>query len=269
MTAPALVMVTEGYRDSYVEQVAHRLRRQMQLMRPELSIHLAFTDSSSPTGLQVAAALAGRGTQEAVLVPLDLVRVCESTQATQQMAARMRRQQPGLKIALARPIGPASELLNVLDLHLRAVLTNMHCAELDALVLSAPTCGDTRGSALLARRARQWSSHHKLPVAIACADGSGHTMSSAITALRDQGRRSIAVGSLFLAPDATFCQQTEQALAAGVIAVGAPVGADDTLLQLVMGRYAYAAMGMLDDFDDEPANQAISQGFQMLAGFSG
>ena len=79
-----------------------------------------------------------------------------------------------------------------------------HAVELNALVFATPDTGDVRGAALLARRARQWASHHKLPITMACADGSGNSVAAAMMSLRDQGRRAIAVGSFFLTADDNY-----------------------------------------------------------------
>lgn len=44
MTAPVLILLAEGATNPRVVEVFHDLRKQMQLQRPELSVHLAFLD---------------------------------------------------------------------------------------------------------------------------------------------------------------------------------------------------------------------------------
>lgn len=247
MTAPALILVTDGFGDPRVEQVAHSLRREMQVRRTELSIHLAFTDKSKPTLNQVLASLTNRKVKEAVLVPLEVTRVAQASHKMVALFEEARTRYPSINISLARPLGPAPEFLNIVDERLRAALTTNRCWELDGLVLLAPDCGDTRGNGLLARRARQWASHHKLPVTSAVGDGAGQSVSAAIAALREQGRRNIAVGALFLAATQEFHQQAEAAIAAGAIAFSAPFGPDPRMTDIIMSRYAFAAMNMLGD----------------------
>lgn len=247
MTAPALILVTDGFGDPRVEQVAHSLRHEMQVRRAELSIHLAFTDKSKPTLNQVLASLTNRKVEEAVLVPLEVTRVAQASDKVIALLEAARNRYRSIKLSLARPLGPAPELLNIVDERLRAALTMNRCWALDGLVLLSPDCGDTRGNGLLARRARQWASHHKLPVTSAVADGAGQSVGAAIAALREQGRRHIAVGTLFLAATQQFHQQAEAAIAAGAIAFSAPFGPDQRMTDIIMSRYAFAAMDMLGD----------------------
>lgn len=247
MSAPALILLAQGSTDSRVEQVYHALRHQMQSHRPNLSIHLAFADTCPPTGPQVIGTLANRGVEEVVMVPLDVSRVCEPSEKMHAVMQAVRHHRPEVKTTLARPIGPAIELLNILDVRLRNALSAAHATELDGLVLSTTTWGDTRGAGLIARRARQWAAHHRLPVLVAHGDGSGPDVASAIHSLRQVGRRNIAVGSLYIAPTDDYRQQTELAMTAGAIAVSAPIGPDQRLCELAMARYAFAAMELLDD----------------------
>lgn len=247
MSAPALILLAQGTMDARVEQVYHTLRHEMQSQRPSLSVNLAFADSCPPTGPQVVGTLANRGVNEMVLVPLDLSRVCEPSEKMANVLSAVRHHRPEVKITLARPIGPAIELLNILDMRLRNALSAVHATELDGLVMASPTWGDTRGAGLIARRARQWAAHHKLPVLVAHGDGTGPDVASAIASLRQIGRRNIAVGSLYIAPTEEYRQQTELALSAGAMAVSAPIGADPRLCELAMARYAFASMELLDD----------------------
>lgn len=258
MSAPALILLAQGSTDSRVEQIYHTLRHELQSQRPCLSVHLAFADTCPPTGPQVIGALAHRGIKEVVMVPLDVSRVCEPSAKMQSVLQSVRHHRPEVKTTLARPIGPAIELLNILDVRLRNALSAAHATELDGLVLLAPTWGDTRGAGLLARRARQWAAHHKLPVLVAHGDGSGPDVTAAIQSLRAVGRRNIAIGSLYIAPTEAFRVQTELAMSAGALAVSAPIGADQRLCELAIARYAYAAMELLDDeaVDEASASQA-------------
>lgn len=258
MSAPALVLLAHGSDDARVEQVYHKLRHGLQSQRPTVSVHLAFADTCPPSGPQVVSTLTNRGVDEIVLTPLDLSRVGEPDDQMAHVLDTVRQQRPQLKIVLAQPIGPAIELLNILDIRLRNALSANHATELDGLVLSVPAWGDTRGAALIARRARQWGAHHKLPVLVAHGDGSGPDVTAAIGGLRDVGRRNIAVGSMYIAPTEAYRQQAELAMSAGALAVSAPIGADQLLCQLAIARYAFAAMELLDDeLVAEPTSQAL------------
>lgn len=247
MTAPSLVLVADGSQDQRVAQTAHQMRKQLQMMRPALTVQLAFLDHCPPSGPQVVAALVARETTEVVFVPLELCRATEPSGQMVELLQRVRGAHPGLKASVARPIGPAPELLTILDERLRNSLRATRTAELDGLVLALPHTGDVRGNALVARRARQWSAHHKLPVTVAVGDGTGPGVAQAIGTLRAQGRRHIAVGAVYVSDCDDYVAVCELALAHAAVAVSQPIGVHDRLLDLAMGRYAYAAMDLLDD----------------------
>lgn len=258
MTAPALVMLANGSTDAHVTQVTHALRVALQWTRPEIQVNAAFLDHCPPTGPQVVSQLVSRGTEEIVFVPLHLSNAVDNDPAVDVVVHRVRAANPSARFAVSRPIGPAGSLLTIMDERLRAALATSHVLELDGLVLSAESAGDPRGSSLLARRARQWSAHHRLPCVTAINDGTGPTIVQAIASLRAQGRRHIAVGSLFLAPDAHYEEQAQLALRNGAVAVSAPIGADSEVLDLVLARYAFAAMDLLDLGLEPMLEEAVS-----------
>ena len=247
MTAPALVFLASGSMDDHVAQVVHTLRKRMQSMRPGLNVQLAFLDYDDPTCSQVVATLSSHDVHEAVFVPLDITRAHTACPAAIACVEAAREKYPDIALRLARPLGPASELLTVVDLRLRQSLSASHADELDGLVFAVPDAGDPRGNALIHRRARQWRAHHKLPVQLAYADGSGQGIVSAVNTLRLQGRRSVAVGFFFLDTDHVYTVQADLAREAGAIAMSAPLGDDARLLDLAMARYSVAALDLLDD----------------------
>ncbi|WP_394276895.1 sirohydrochlorin chelatase [Luteococcus sp.] len=246
MTAPALVLLAHGSTDPRIAGQLHELRRSMQQARPDLDVSLAFLDHCPPSGPAVVQALAKRGVKEMVFVPLELSSAVNVDQAAIDVVELLRHNHPSVSMQLARPVGPATDLLNVLDQRLREALRASGAGELDALVISVPQTGDARGNALLARRARQWGSHHRLPCLVAANDSPATDIAHAMSALRAQGRRHIAVGSLYVCGDQSFRLQRATALKAGAVAVSEPIGAHEVLLELVMARYAFAAMDLLD-----------------------
>ena len=246
MTAPALVVVSKGSPDPRAAQVTHELRKGLQLLRPELTVHGAFLDQCPPSGSQVVSQLVKQGVEEIVFVPLHLTNAIDADTGVEALAQRCRTSHPNARFSISRPIGPELSLLTVLDQRLRAALSHARCLELDGLVLSSESAGDVRGSALLARRARQWSTHHKLPCLTAVADDSGPSVAQAIMGLRAQGRRHIAVGSFFLSADSSYHAQADLAYRYGAVSVSEPIGAAPEVLDLVLARYAFAAMDLLD-----------------------
>ncbi len=246
MTAPALVMVGMGSTDARVAQVAHSLRQGLQGMRPGLSVHCSFLDHCSPSTTQVVSQLIKQGITEIVLVPLQLTHAIDPDERVIGQSVKLRSLYPDLRVSVSRPIGPEVSLLTVLDQRLRSSLSVNRVLELDGLVLSSARSGDVRGNALLARRARQWSTHHRLPCLTAVADGSGPSVSQAIQGLRAQGRRHIAVGSFFLTATELFHAQADLAERCGAVSVSEPLGSASEVMDLILARYAFAAMDLLD-----------------------
>ncbi len=255
MTAPALVVVASGSPDPEVAQVVHVMRQTLQTMRPDFTISAAFLDNCPPSGPQAVGQLVKQSVDEVVFVPLQLNQAIEAGGQVDSMVRRVRAAYPSLRCVVSRPIGPELTLLNILDERLRQALRHARALELDGLVLSSEGSGDVRGNALMARRARQWSTHHKLPCLTAVADGSGASTAQAIQSLRAQGRRHIAVGSFFLTADDAFHRQSDLAYRFGAVAVSAPLGAHEDLLEIALARYAFASMDLLE-FEGENAEDA-------------
>lgn len=250
MAAPAIVLVTHEAEPS-VQQALSDLKKSLARLRPDLQVGQIMLGDPTADPRAHMQALVDNGTSEITLIPLDLVSATEHSPRIDELAGRVTKLFPDVQVMVARPLGPSSELLNILDAKLRVELNRVNAVEVDALILGAPDGGDVRGQSLLARRARQWSAHHKLPVQLACNDTTGRATGQAIMTMRGQGRRHIAVGSLFLARDAKFLAHYQTAQRAGAIAITEPIGSDQRILELILARYAFAAMEMLDiDTDD-------------------
>jgi sirohydrochlorin ferrochelatase len=257
MTAPSLVLLGYGSDDSRVAQVSHGIRDLLLEIRPELDIHVAFFDHCQPTGLQVVNKLVKRKVTDIVFVPLLLSEAFQCGADAPALLAQVTAAHPHLKVAASRPIGPEASLLSVIDRRLRDALRSARVSELDGLVFAAAGSTDIRSNAIVARRARQWSTHHKLPCVTAFAAASGPTAGEAVRTLRNQGRRHIAVGSWFLAPGQAYQRQVELALEAGAVAVSEPLGAQLEIAHAALSRYVVAAMDLVDldpaaDSDDAP-----------------
>jgi len=241
MAAPAIILVADGPDSKDVADTLFSIARGLQRSRRDLQIHLGRVGGARPALEQVVASLVEEEVGEAVLVPLDLVSAAEHSEALDDFD-----HSPDIHLAVSRPIGPASEVLNILDERVREALHRGGALEIDGLILAAPAGADVRGNSLLARRARQWSAHHRLPVQLAVDEGEGRVTAAAVASLRAQGRRHIAVGSLFLTPTPAYQAHAQAALRAGAIAVTAPLGDSEHLRQLILARYAFGAMELLD-----------------------
>jgi sirohydrochlorin ferrochelatase len=246
MTAPSLVLLGYGSNDPRVPQVSHGIRDALLEIRPELDVHVAFLDHCPPTGSQVVNKLVKHGVTEVVFVPLLLSDAFHGHAEVPALIAQVQAAHPELHVLASRPIGPEAQLLAVIDRRLRDALRTSRVSELDGLVFAAAGSSDVRSNAIVARRARQWASHHRLPCVTSFATGSGPIASDAVRTLRGQGRRHIAVGSWFLAPGHVYLRQAELALEAGAIAVSEPMGAEPEIAQTALARYVVAAMDLVD-----------------------
>jgi sirohydrochlorin ferrochelatase len=173
MTAPSLVLLGHGSHDPQVPQVSHQIREGLLAIRPELDIHVAFLDHCGPTGIQVVNKLVSHGVAEVVFVPLLLSDAFHVQAEVPVLLNQVQATFPQLRVIASRPIGPEAQLLSIIDRRLRDALRARQVSELDGLVFAAAGSTDVRSNALVARRARQWATHHRLPCVTAFATGSG------------------------------------------------------------------------------------------------
>ena len=255
MTAPSLVLLGHGSNDPQVPQVSQQIREGLLAIRPELDIHVAFLDHCAPSGMQIVTKLVSQGVEEVVFVPLLLSDAFNVHADVPALLAQVRSSFPELRVIASRPIGPEAQLLSIIDRRLRDALRARHVSELDGLVFAAAGSTDIRSNALVARRARQWATHHRLPCVTAFATGSGPSTAEAIRTLRGQGRRHIAVGSWFLAPGLLYTRQADLAREAGAVAVSAPMGGESEIVEVALIRYVIAAMDLVDLHEVEAADQ--------------
>ena len=246
MSAPALLLLGHGSHDRRTAEISRQIARGLRQIRPNLDVHSAFLDVCGPTVAEVGKRLAAAGTDEVVVVPLLLSDAFGAHEEVPAAVAQLSAAHPDLGVAASRPIGPEAQLLSVIDRRLRDALRARHVSELDGLVFAAAGSPDVRSNAIVARRARQWATHHKLPCVTSFATGSGPSTAEAVRTLRSQGRRHIAVGSWFLSPSLLWVRQAEMALEAGAVAVSDPMGGEPEVAEVALTRYVVAAMDLVD-----------------------
>ncbi len=245
MTAPSLVLLGQGGADPRVAQVSQALRAALTELRPGMDVHVAFADNP-PTALQVIGKLTQRGVGEVVLTPLRIADAFTAGDEQAAMLTAIRAAHPGLQVVASHPVGPDPRLLAAVDRRLRDALRARRVSELDGLVFWSETAHDARSHAVVARHARRWAGHHRLPTITAFGGDHGPTPAEAIRTLRAQGRRHIAVGSWHLSPTAGYLQHARLAYETGAVAVSEPLGAGPELLQAILGRYVVSAMDLVD-----------------------
>jgi sirohydrochlorin ferrochelatase len=245
MAAPALVALAHGSRDPRSAATINALVGEVRALRPDLRIEAAFLDRSRPSFTTVVDRLVKAGFDEIVVVPLLLSEAYHARVDVPSAVAEQAARHPQLQIRATAILGHELTFLEVLDQRMREALAAARCRELDALVLAAAGSSDPLSNQAVGRLARVWGSHHKLPVKAAYASSTPPATGEAVRAFRNEGRRHIAVASLFLAPGSLVDRATELALEAGAVAVSEPLGAHPELARTVLARYAVGAVELV------------------------
>jgi sirohydrochlorin ferrochelatase len=245
MTAPALIALAHGSRDPRSAQTITALVDEVKAMRPDLRVEKAFLDLSKPSFQTVVDRLVRKGVEEIVVVPLLLTEAFHAKVDVPEAIAEAMARHEGLQIRSTSVLGLEARFLEVLDLRMREALKSARVRELDALVLAAAGSSDALANQSVARLARLWGTHHKLPVTTAFASSAPPATGEAVRAFRAEGRRNIAVASLFLAPGFLPDRAAELALEAGAIAVSEPLGAHPEIARTILARYAVGAVELV------------------------
>ena len=243
MAAPALVALAHGCRDQRSARTITALVDEVKSQRPDLRVERAYLEKSRPEFQKVVDRLVRAGFEEIVVVPLLLSDPppSEVSEAVAEATSR----HPELRIRVTTTLGLEACFLEVLDVRMREALKASRVRELDALVLAADGSTDPLANQAVARLARLWGTHHKLPVTAAYAASAPPATGEAVRAFRGEGRRHIAVASLFLTPGPLVDRATELALEAGAIAVSEPMGAHPEVARTVLARYAVGAVELV------------------------
>ena len=245
MAAPALIALAHGSRDPRSAATITELVGEVRALRPDLRIEPAFLELSKPSFQAVVDKLVRAGFDEIVVVPLLLSEAYHAKVDVPSAIAAATERHPGLQVRATRVLGLEPAFLEVLDLRMREALKQARVRELDALVLAAAGSSDPIANQAVARLARVWGTRHKLPVTAAFASAAPPATGEAVRAFRGEGRRHIAVASLFLAPGFLPDRAAELAVEAGAIAVSAPLGAHPVLAHTILARYAVGAVELV------------------------
>ena len=245
MSAPALIALAHGSRDPRSAQTIQSLVAEVRTLRPDLPVEAAFLELSRPSFATVVDRLVKKGHDEIVVVPLLLSEAYHAKVDVPSAIAEAGKRHPHLQIRASRILGLEPEFLGVLDQRLRQALRSARVRELDALVLAAAGSSDPLANQAVGRLARVWGARHHLPVTAAFASSAPPATGEAVRAFRHEGRRHVAVASMFLAPGFLPDRAAELALEAGAVAVSEPLGADPVLARAVLARYAVGAVELV------------------------
>jgi len=245
MTAPALIALAHGSRDPRSAQTIKSLVDEVKKTRPDLRIEPAFLELSKPGFPTVVDRLVKAGYDEIVVVPLLLTEAYHAKVDVPAAISEATERHPGLRIRATNVLGLEPVFLEVLDRRLRSALKDARVRELDALVLAAAGSSDQLANQAVTRLARLWGAKHRLPTVAAYASAAPPATGEAVRQFRAEGRRHIAVGSLFLAPGTLPDRAAELAVEAGAVAVSEPLGADPEVARTILARYAVGAVELV------------------------
>jgi sirohydrochlorin ferrochelatase len=245
VSAPALVALAVGSRDARSSSTVRALVHEVRAMRPDLRVEHAFVDVARPALDTVVERLAAAGYDEVVVVPLLLEQSGQTRLDVEDAIAAVAERHPGLRVRATDVLGLEPVFLEVLDRRLRSALSDARVRELDALVLAAAGSSDPLANQAVSRLARVWGAHHKLPVTAAFASSAPPATGEAVRAFRAEGRRHVAVASMFLAPGFLPDRAAELAREAGAVAVSEPLGCDPELARTILARYAVGAVELV------------------------
>ena len=229
MTAPALIALAHGSRDPRSAATITHLVDEVRALRPDLPIEPAFLEHSKPSFETVVNRLVRKGHEEIVVVPLLLTEAYHAKVDVPSAIETALQRHPSLKIRASHILGLQTEFLAVLDRRLRDALSKARVRELDALVLAAAGSSDSIANQAVSRLARVWGARH----------------GEAVRAFRREGRRHVAVASMFLAHGFLPDRAAELALEAGAVAISEPLGAAPELARAILARYAVGAVELV------------------------
>jgi sirohydrochlorin ferrochelatase len=213
------LLVAHGSRDPRAASTTRALARTVAAVRPGLDVRVAFLELSRPSPAEVLSAMPA-GT---VVVPLLLTRAYHG-------AVDLPAQVAGFDCVITDTLGSVSEPL------LSALARRLPPGDFDGLVLAAAGTRVESARQTVSEVAAALGERLGLPWRVAFAAGATPNGSEAVAALRNEGSRSVVVGSYFLAPGRLYDIVTRAALDAGAAAVAPPLGASWSIAELVLSQ---------------------------------
>ncbi|MFD9124747.1 sirohydrochlorin chelatase [Kitasatospora sp. NPDC059571] len=228
---PALVLVAHGSRDPAAGAEIARLLDRLRAARPELDIRLAHLGLNAPLLPDVLDGLSGR----VVLVPLLLSRGYHAKVDIPALLAAA----PQVSGVIAAPLGPHPLLAEAL--HARLAEAGWRRAPGDAVVLAASGSRDAEAALDTGEQARLLARRLGVPVRPGYVAAGAPSVAEAVARFTAEGHRRVAVAGYFTAPG----DFARLAAAAGGGPVGAPLGAHDAVVRLVLERYRTGVPALL------------------------
>ena len=247
MSAPALIALAHGSRDPRSARTVREIVATTKATASRPRIEPAFLDHVRPDLDAVVDRLVAKGHTEIVVVPLLLT---DGLPRARRRAGGRHRPPPH------RHQDMAIRVADVVGHGRRACWPCSTCGCVRRCGCPGSASSTRSCSPRLARPTRgrtPWSagspgcgdSRHHLPTSVAFASTAPPSTGEAVRDWRRQGRRHVAVGSLFIAPGKLPDRAEELALEAGAVAVSAPLGAHEELSRVILARYSVGALQLV------------------------
>lgn len=110
----AIVLFAHGARDPEWAAPFNIIREQLQALRPDAQVALAFQDFMTPTLDAAVAQSAMQGAKRVVLVPLFMAQGGHLKQDLPRMVGKIREQHPQLQVTVTSAIGDVPEILQAI-----------------------------------------------------------------------------------------------------------------------------------------------------------
>lgn len=223
---------------------------------PQLQMRVAYLGHALPSVPRVLESLGGE--RGVVVLPLLLTPAYHSDTDLPAVLRETGRRLAGLRICYGQPLGPHPWLLRALDRRVAEATAgtgDLRAAD-TAVVLAAAGSGRPDANDAVARIAEAWQvSRGWRAVVPAYASAASPSPGQAVAEVRNSGAATVIVASYLLAPGYFADKIREQSLAAGAVAVTAPLGAAPEVARLVVRRYLHAAAaGGLAAAGSEPSS---------------
>ncbi|ASR35097.1 cobalamin biosynthesis protein [Prauserella marina] len=199
MSAPPLVAVAHGSRDSRSAATIAALAGLVRAEAPGVDVREAFLDLSRPGVEDVLAALHAEGHRDVVVVPLLLGSAYHAKVDLPRIVEDTGRRFPALRVTVSDVLGTSGTLEEVALDRLAEAGADLADPGL-GVVLSAVGSSHEPANAAVARMARRWQSRQACLVSPAFASTAHPDLPAAVAKLRAKGAVRFAVASWFLAP---------------------------------------------------------------------
>lgn len=229
--AQGLLLVAHGSRDPEAGPVAVDVAAGLEKALPGLVARAAFLELSEPAPAAALDELVAAGVTDVVIQPFLLGNAYHSKVDLPEVVEAAAER--GLAVELGRVLAPHPALLPALVERLPAV-------EYDALVLAAAGSSDPEGNAHVVDLARALTIQLGIPTTTAYASATEPTVDVAVAAHQKAGAQHVAVSTYLLAPGTFASKIRDLAQAAGAVAVSAPLGASQQIIDLVVQRSGLA-----------------------------